>query len=190
MTLIAAWAEKNIVHMASDSHMTNGYQGTTYKLKVRVHGEGKLLIGYAGYLRAVQVIERNWKPDLAEFSGSDEHIIETLGHATDAWVRFCKERDCPIIGSENRVEALIAVDGRIFSVTQHQVVTRHNAFHAIGSGEDVALGVLHTLSRFAPNMLPRARLESAMDISAKLIDSVRAPFNFYTTDSPIKGEGR
>ena len=76
-------------------------------------------------------------------------------------------------GREEGGEFLVALRGRLFVCDyDFQVSEMRHDFHAVGSGQEVALGALHATR----SMKPRRRIRTALEAAAEFAVGVRAPF--------------
>jgi hypothetical protein len=72
---------------------------------------------------------------------------------------------------------LIAAHGRIFEMDQELHPTEIGArYHAVGNGEDVALGALRVLTEYLPSMDPRIAIEAALEAACAHREGCAPPF--------------
>lgn len=87
------------------------------------------------------------------------------------------ESDNEPLGCESLL--LVVAQSRIFEVSSLcQPVETGLNYHAIGNGEDVALGVLYTLERHPAALSPQDRLEVALQASSLHRENVAPPFTY------------
>jgi hypothetical protein len=78
-----------------------------------------------------------------------------------------------------RGEAVLVVRRRMFYLSQILLATQIDSdYLAIGSGEDVALGALHTAMELSPTLSPESMLASALSAAATHADGVAPPYLF------------
>lgn len=174
MTLIAAIAREGKVFMLADSF--TGYdnrqiQDTRKKIWIT---EDKV-IGCAGNLRPALAFRYGFEWPQQEFGQDDD---EYMRYAFPSALRDFLQENIPNDtheGTDNsNLYALIGWRGRIWSLfSDYSVVETSESYDAIGSGAEVALGALTTLS---PELSPTDRLQDAAVAAAKFIDSVCGPF--------------
>jgi hypothetical protein len=74
---------------------------------------------------------------------------------------------------------VIVVRGCIFELAQSlEAIEIGLPYHAVGNGEDVALGVLYSLDQHLPDLEPRVQLETALAAAALHRENVAPPFTY------------
>ena len=137
---------------------------------------GPALIGCAGSIRAEQLIRYLLEPpkEIPELP-ADEWIVRRLACPLAALLE--RERVASRSAEGDLQFAgcfLVAFRGRLWTIQSDFAAIRHAGdSHAIGSGEQPALGALHATR----DLEPRERIERALTAAASVSAKVRAPFD-------------
>ncbi|MEX4005454.1 hypothetical protein AB4Y38_42445 [Paraburkholderia sp. EG285A] len=174
MTCIVALTDGKKVYMGADS-AGSGAGGITVRADPKIYRVGPFLIGFTTSFRMGQLLG---------------HSLTVAPHpeGTDVFAFMCTTfidavRACFTRGGFARKDGeresagtfLVGYMGRIFQIGgDYQVAERAVNFNACGSGEQAALGSLHTTVGMP--MRPEVRLERALAAAAKFSTGVRGPF--------------
>lgn len=177
MTAIVAISHNGRVFMGADSLVSDdNYAACQLRdPKVFTRSDG-IVAGFCGSLRFGQIIALTAFP--------------RRGPNLDLWVRqdvckalrqAAKDQDFKlgsnISEGDDDSEGIIGVDGEIYVLDVGAVAWRSaDAYAAVGSGKDVALGSLYTSKGS-----PRRRLTVALEAAAAYTSNVRAPWTFAPT---------
>lgn len=168
MTCIVGIADGDNVWIGGDRASSDG--NTILSLsrpKVARHGE--YLIGYAGSLgigQLAQMIDippavRNIEKVLrTTFVKSLKSAIEEFGNASHL--------------EDNSTDFLVGVKGRLFEISSDDWQVGEYAYSAIGSGNNIALGSLHTTQNWKDN---HKRIHVALDAAITLSPSCQGPID-------------
>ena len=181
MTCIAGLVdEKNqIVYIGADSAGTNDADQQTIRADTKVFRNGNLLFGCTGSFRMVQLLQYSLSlPLYIPSEGDDDPLFRYMVTDFINSVRTCL-KDGGFAKKEDERERggsfLVAWQGRLFCIgSDYQVEEAINGYNAVGSGDDLALGVLHVTSLL--NLSPEQRLRHALEAAAYHNSSVRHPF--------------
>lgn len=172
MTAIVAIKHAGIVYMGGDSAGSTDVAIRT-RIDPKVHKLGSVLIGYSGSYRASQLLSHSLAFPARPAKMKVEKFMVTL--VADA------VRECLKAGSIEKIDAhgaqvLIGYQGRIFNLyDDYQVEEIAEGYNAIGSGADVAMGVLYATA--STKKSPIERIEFALQAAERFCNSVRAPFH-------------
>lgn len=188
MTCIVACRERSgIIVMGCDSHVSDGHLVKTVPTKIAVHFGGKLLIGCAGAIRMLNLMQH-------ELRFSEEEAASAF---TPAWIHTVlvnKVRDAVIEGNAigedsgwqfliQGGELLIAMPGALYTMDSGFALTPvTESFAAIGSGGEVAMGALYT-TQWTKNDA-EYRVIQALTTAAAIAAFVRGPFHIERIAAP------
>lgn len=174
MTAIAAIEHAGKAWFAGDSHVE--LEGIRVLQRApKVFRRGPVVIGIAG----LTVWEALWRR---------VSFVRQPGRDVEAWVfgEFAETAQREIkaleIEGDDRGEcaALIGIAGRVYYVEHDGNPWRPaHGYWAIGSGAELAIGSLHTTAR--RKLLPRYRLNLALQAAAAHCTTVAPPFRFVST---------
>ena len=171
MTCIVGLVDKKSVWIGGDSAGSNGYQIRIRK-DTKVFQIGDFLIGYTTSFRMGQLLRFSTPPKHDDKSEPYHFMVNTFV----PWLRDLF-RSGGFLTIENNVERggffLVGFANRLFAIeADFQVAEQSIGFHAVGSGDDVALGSLWSTK----GMEPRKRLLTALKASTEFCSGVRPPF--------------
>lgn len=190
MTAVAGLVSEGRVHIGGDSAAIGG-DSITIRTDPKVFTHPQVqpgrpeqpdfwVFGYTTSYRMGQILQHAFTPpDLPD--GEDLHrfmcttfvdaMRETFKHA--GWARDDS-------GVEETGTFLVGVKGRLFVIDEdYQVGEPADSYAAVGCGDDLALGSLHTTRHL--NMTPRQRLRAALSAAAHHSTGVAPPFVYATT---------
>lgn len=190
MTAIAGLVHQGRVHIGGDSAASGG---TTLMIrkdpKVFTHLQERpnpadpldvWAFGYTSSYRMGQILQHAFTPPTIP-EGADLHrfMCTTLVNAMRTVFKdsgWAREQS----GVEETGTFLIGVRGRLFVVDEdYQVGEPAAGYAAVGCGDDLALGSLHT-TRYL-DWPPRARLRAALSAASHHSTGVAPPFVYATT---------
>jgi ATP-dependent protease HslVU (ClpYQ) peptidase subunit len=176
VTCIAAFINKNkTITMGGDSAATGG-GGRTLRKDPKVFIKNRMIFGFCGSYRMGQLIQYQLKvPDQPKKMDDMEYMVKEFIEA----LRKCL-KDGGFTTIEDSVEEggvfLVGYNGRLYRIdSDFQVGESMDGYEAVGSGEDLALGSLHTTSLLTMNA--RRRIRMALEAAAYFNVGVAAPFN-------------
>lgn len=177
MTATVAVVHDGRVFMAADSAGVAGYS-INYRRDPKVFVNGPYVIGFAGSFRvgqlmrcAYELIPPDKKADLYDFMVlSFVDLLRDLLSEAGALKRN-NEVD------ELAANFLVGIRGRLFEIeSDFQVAEYLDGYAAIGCGEDLARGSLHTTA--SQPLTPQDRLTAALNAAAYHSAGVSGPYNY------------
>lgn len=171
MTCIVAVRSKANIYLGGDSAATTNV-GTQDKLaRPKVFRKGKMLIGCAGSIRALQILEHSFTAPKHEKSLNG---FEYCATSLITSIRSCLKSNDFSFTSHNYSSFLIAYDNHIFqtNTADFSVIEYSADYAAIGAGFQFAIGSLHTTK----SQSPESRVRKALEASAEHDVSVAGPF--------------
>lgn len=180
MTCVVGIQHENGVTIGADSAGSDGWSITS-RADTKLFRNGPYLFGFCGSFRMGQLLHYALTPPKPPLSGLERHMS----------TRFVDSvRECLFVGGyaqrKNEVEQggtfLVAAAGELFCIQDDfQVARQRMGFDAIGSGEEVALGSLHTTNGY--DFPPRQRVLMALQAATDLTTFVTGPFTVRTVKS-------
>ena len=178
MTCIIGLIENGAIYFGADSAVSTHCTIKTFK-EAKIFRKGNILMGVSGPPRVKQLLHYTLKIPAHPKKESIEKYICT---------RFVDAaRKCFKAGGyakrEHGVETggyfLVGYKGQLFTVYgDYQALCATYNYAAIGSGEEVALGSLHTMQ--ATKQTPETRIRKALLAAEEFSRGVRGPFTFLT----------
>ena len=181
MTCIVAVEDHGTVYMGADRASSNFYSTSTHDA-AKVFEVGPLLIGIAGSWRMGQVLQYGLIPPVHTLSWDVDRWVATdlmaavrATFEAHAWHRV----EHGSVASQRGVW-LLAVAGRAYCIQGDYSWQRHTTGeYANGSGEDFALGSLHTTRGQEPSL----RVMKALEAAAEHSPTVAGPFDIVTQEA-------
>ena len=176
MTCIVGIAEQGRVYLGGDSAGVSR-QELTLRADSKIFRVQDFLIGCTWSFRMSQLLQYRLQPPAYSPKEGVERYLCT--HFMDEVRRCFKEGGCA--RKEHEAEAggtfLLGFRGRIFTIySDYQLSESLDGYQAIGTGDEVALGVLYATAQ--TDMAPKERLALALQAASHHIISVAAPFHF------------
>lgn len=190
MTAIVGLTHEGRVHVGGDSAASGG---TTLVIrkdpKVFTHQQDhyylpdhpdRWVFGYTTSYRMGQILQHAFTPPVIPH-GADLHrfMCTTMVDAMRTtfkqagWARTDS-------GVEETGQFLVGIRGRLFVIDEdYQVGETADGYAAVGCGDDLALGSLHTTRHL--DWSPRARLRAALQAASHHSTGVAPPFVYATT---------
>lgn len=179
MTCIVGLAENGTVWMGGDSAGVSGYSSTS-RADQKVFINGDFILGFTSSFRMGQILRYRFEPPryredfgpLPKFMCTMfiDGVRMALKNGGWAW----KEND-----RESGGAFLVGTQGKLFRIdSDYQVGEYHDNYGALGCGEDLALGSLHSSRHF--NSYPHKRLCMALEAAAHHSAGVRDPFTILS----------
>jgi ATP-dependent protease HslVU (ClpYQ) peptidase subunit len=135
------------------------------------------VLSAATYLRGSFRVSVPFEPTMDALEWLVDHLCPAMREryeAHGAWNTSTFD-DGSLRGSEAHIIAVVG--GRVFELSQTLVPTESAGdYHAVGCGEDVALGALGMVMESAPHYSPSYMLHAALNLSALHKDGISAPF--------------
>lgn len=178
MTCIVGLKHKNTIYLGGDSA---GIDRTylTIRKDPKVFINGEFIIGFTDSFRMGQLLQYSLVvPKKPKKQNTYSYMATTFIEA----VRACLGTGGYTTVENNREiggQFLVGFDNRLFTVeSDFQVGESIHDFHAIGCGDDIALGSLYSTE----GMDPKYRVTTALNAAQEFSAGVRAPFNMISKD--------
>lgn len=185
MTCIVGFVENGVTYLGGDSLGSDGYSGTTYKIRKVFHCKETtdVIIGYTTSFRMGQLLQysKNLFDELTLFkNGVDyEYLVNTfVPNIQKLFSNGGFERNNS--GEKTSGEFLLGYKGRLFKVqSDYSILESSNNYDACGCGEDFALGSLKTTEGL--ELSPINKIHKALQAASKFSVGVSAPFHIIST---------
>ena len=171
MTCIVGIAKEGIVYIGGDRGASDNY--TILPLtRPKVKKCGEYLIGYSGSMGIGELahyidlppIGKNIEKTLrTSFVKSLKNAIEEYGNASHL--------------EDNSTDWLVGVQGRLFEISSEDWSVAEFAQSSIGSGNNIALGSLHTTRSWKDQ---EKRIKYALQAAVEISPSCSEPIDIYT----------
>ena len=185
MTVGVGVVEDGVVYLGYDSMTSNNWIAHNSVTKRPIQ-KGEMTILVSGSSRAAQLMQYRFDPPEQHKAMSDEEYM--VMNVVDEIRRVFHEGGHASVENEQEssgAEMLIGYHGHLYIVqTDFQVLETHDDYAAIGSGQEVALGSLHSTTSASP----KKRLRLALEAAAYHTPFVRGPFQIVTVGD--KSEAR
>lgn len=181
MTCIAAVVEKDKMYMAADTMMSDGVSKTSLAIP-KLFIIGNIMVGFAGSLRAAQVIQYTVDPPEQEEHQDDiEYLVCNV--VPDIQVALAEagaiHNDAGML--DTNTEFLLGYKNNLYILqVDFSVIQSPYQYLAIGTGAEVALGALHATNKY--KIKPADRLDLAINAAAAIMQSVGKPVIHMTSD--------
>ena len=186
MTCIVGIRDKNWVTIGGDSAGVAGYQTQIRKDPKVFKKEEKMIFGFTSSFRMGELLQ--FKLKLPKHPKGKEDYEYMCTDFIDA-VMKCLEDNHYALVKDNQMRGgtfLVGYNGRLYTVHgNYQVGELYQSYAACGSGEEFALGSLHSTTGIEYSV--DDRIEMALLAAEEFSVGVRAPFN---TVSLSKRKGR
>lgn len=182
MTCIVGLVSNGRVFIGGDSAGVGGYS-LTVRNDRKVFTVGDFVMGFTSSFRMGQLLAHSFHPPkprqgvdvfaymVTDFVDAARQTMKTGGYA--------KVKDSH---SEEGGTFLVGYQARLFCVeSDFQVGETVHGFDAVGCGDQLALGSLHSTSSMED---PEARIREALRVAELCCAGVRAPFFVQSTDAP------
>lgn len=173
MTCIVGLAHENGVIIGGDSAGTGGHT-QTIRADTKVFRNGGYILGFTSSFRMGQILRYCDLPEATAHWDLDRFMATTFidgvreALVTGGWMRKDSER-------ESGGTFLVGVRGSLYAIdSDFQIGRNHCGYAACGSGQEIALGSLHTSDE--AGFLPRRRVEVALTAAAEHNSTVAGPF--------------
>jgi len=181
MTCIVGIAAKGKVWMGGDSCASDGSEKVIRK-DPKVFIKEDFLIGYSGSFRLGQILKYRFDPPVKRDEQEDFEYLVT--DWLDALRHTCKGSGLTKIDdNEESVPggALIGYNGRLYVLEEDfQIGEPKCNYYAIGCGSGVAFGSLYTTMLLTKRMLPRRKIQQALEAATTYAMGVEPPFTILS----------
>jgi ATP-dependent protease HslVU (ClpYQ) peptidase subunit len=175
MTAIVGLVDQGKVWMGADSVGSDG-QHLMQRSDEKIFRRGPYLIGFTSSFRMGQLIR--YRADLPEPYDWEHDLVAFMSTRFVDAIRECLQQ-YGFAKIDNNVQTggvfLVGFRGAVYQIeSDYQVGLRSCGWDAVGSGEQVALGSLHSTA--VMKIGPEARIRMALEAAAELNAHVRGPF--------------
>jgi hypothetical protein len=177
MTCIVGLVSDGIVYMGGDSASVSGWDMGLVRYP-KVFAVGNFLMGITGHPRFRHILKYHLViPDHPDGMSLEEYIVlpltGSIREAAKAAGYAKKENERESIESD----VLIGYRGELFELqgSQYQVIQTTKSYHAVGCGNQIALGSLYSTE--GVYVSSQARVLRALEASAEFNMGVRGPFH-------------
>lgn len=183
MTCVAAVGHEGRVWIGSDAVGLDDGDLVFRLQEPKVFLKGPFLIGCAGTHLANQLIRRLWMPDKKweenRLALKDEGVMWRVRdslweflHEAGRWELMCQKDDPQLMHGA----FIIGYRGTVWHIGVDGTVDTFEAnYHAIGTGQEVALGSLHTTQQMIKDC-PFHRVELALQAAEYHLSAIEGPF--------------
>ena len=196
MTCIVGLQSGKSVLIGGDSAGTSGNLSQRILGDKKVFNKGKFVFGVCGLPKVIDAIRYTF--DIPEQDKSEEDRAYISATFLPAFKECLKEAGC-FAGEHDREESgheesesnqdnleevfvgavLFGYKGKLYRIESNfQIITNAYEFDAVGSGQDIAIGALHSSKK---NSNAKKRILSALEASAINNAGVRPPFTIVQT---------
>lgn len=160
MTCIVGVSDGERVYMGADSLGSTAWTGDVFRTP-KLFKRGPFLLGCCGDYRYTQLLMHAWDPprpgkNIDKFVATE--LVDSIWHTLEAGGALHKSKGVGTTGGM----CLLAYHGRVWRLEDNfGVIEPESGFTAMGSGEDLAMGSLHTTRGDRPKRRVRAALEAA-----------------------------
>jgi len=176
MTCIVGLVEDGKVWIGGDSA---GVSGLDLRVRAdeKVFVRSNMIFGFTGSFRLGQILRFTFNPP-DQSVGCDDYAY-LCGPFIDALIRHLKDKGFARI-KDGEVEGgtfLLGYKGSLYCIyDDFQVAKSVDNFHAVGCGDDYALGALEVLMTKESDVSPSNKLKIALKVAEKFSAGVRRPF--------------
>lgn len=176
MTVIVGLEHEGSVFIGGDSAGVAGY-GLTVRADEKVFVNGPFIFGFTSSFRMGQLLRYSFEPPYHRSDIGDEKFLSTV--FIDA-VRKCF-RDGGFSRKFNEVESagtfLCGYRGKLYSIEDdYQVGRSVQPYHAVGCGDQIALGAMYASFEILAEADPEYRMDIALEAAEQNSAGVRGPF--------------
>lgn len=182
MTCIVGLVHEGVVYIGADSAGVAGYS-LTVRADAKAFTNGPFIMGFTGSIRMGQLLRYQLSPP-RRFPGEDlqQYMVNDFVDA----VRACLKNG-GYASKLNEVEEggtfLVGCEGALCTVfSDYQVAVSVDGYAAVGSGHDIAKGVLYA----TPGLPPEQRVLMALQAAERFNAGVRGPFHIVSTEPPAE----
>ena len=174
MTCIVGLIDKNVIHMASDSEVSDD-TSTVSMVSPKIAINGDYIIGVSQSIRVINVLHNVSLPPIP----SPQHLssfmclefVQSIADTLDNLAGVATEEKM-----EDGTEILVGVMGRLFVVCHdYSVYETPYAYAAIGGGVTSALGSLFSTEGTAP----KSRVTKAIKAASEFSPGVKGPVQYF-----------
>lgn len=187
MTCIVGVEYDGGVLIGGDSAATAGWRQTT-RADEKVFTNGPYVIGLSGSPRAAQLLRYRFNLHAPDTWDVDRFMATTFIDAVRETLKAGGYADTTNTTHDAfQSYFLVGVRGRLYAIYSDFQFSRSTAGHlAVGCGDEIALGSLHTTGPDGLGLDPRTRVQYALEAAAAISAGCGGPFTVI--DQPIERE--
>lgn len=155
--------------MAADRRTNSENQAVYGTRKIRRYGpEGNVLVGVCGNIALQSIFGRHLKLDPPAAGASIDELCDWADGVASVATEVLACADPPMlsdVGGQRLIagEVLLGYAGQLFHLFTHAAAWASDGIASLGSGSEVALGVMHTALRFGQT--PEDAVVAAVDLA-------------------------
>lgn len=174
MTCIIGCVHNGEVYIGGDSLAVRNYLTKTINDE-KVFIKGKFIFGFSGLFRAGQVIKYNFKiPNQKKNQSDMEYMVSSFTEACRKCFRKYGLETELEDGEKVNCDFLVGYKGKLYNIQpDYFVEIIKEEYNVVGSGAEVALGVMFA----TPNLSPKERITMALQCASKYNAGVAPPFH-------------
>ncbi len=175
MTCIVGVEAEGKVVIGGDSWTSDDWSGAPLG-SPKVFRSGEFAYGYAGSLRAGQVLEHIFVPPRLAPSPESSSIDRYMVASWATLLQNAMEGVSVESTDAADWQFLVGLRSRLYVVESDYTVWRcARGYHAIGTGSELALGALHALRAGCSGFTPRVLVQLAIASACEHANTVRGP---------------
>lgn len=179
MTAIAGIAQDGVVWIGGDSAGVGGYS-LSVRTDPKVFLNGEFIFGYTSSFRMGQILEYDFTPPTPQESeGGMAYMVRKFIPAVKSALKSGGYQTNES-GEDRGGTFLVGWRGELYEIeSDYQVARVVQNYHAVGCGDDLALGSLHTTAQY--DLTPKERIKMALEAAEEFSAGVRGPFTILST---------
>lgn len=177
MTCVAAIEEDGKVWICGDSAGVAGWSIQTRADK-KVFKVKEYVFGFTSSFRMGQILNHVFEPPKYEGGNKERFLVRDFMPELQ---KVFSEQGYQRVSNEEKSAGtfLVGFDGELFKVEDdYQISKSMHPYQAVGCGQDIALGSLHTTRNW--DLSPKERLNAALSAAEKFSAGVCSPFNIVS----------
>lgn len=178
MTAVVAIVQDSKIYFGADSAGSDG-NSLQSRSDAKVFVNGECGFGFTSSFRMGQLLQYVFSPpQRVEDCTAMKYMVWQFIPAVKSVLKS-NGFEASVDGVESGGTFLVGYHGELFEIaSDYQVGQRLEAYAAIGSGRDIALGNLHATEQF--DLTPKQRIDMALTAASEFNCHVRPPFNHIT----------
>jgi len=167
MTCIVGIIDKKGIYIGADSSVSAGNTQFAMSNNKKIFIDNDMIFGMAGDYAIFQEFQYRFAPPDCD---TDRDPLEYM---LNSFAPALREQFETVFSGDNEFYIMIGFRGRLFQLDKNYAIIETSLdFDAIGSGEDIARGVLFA----TPDLSPQERIKLALTAAERFTCFVRKPF--------------